>query len=441
MPARVAAVRSCTATLVRMSSPSDASRIFRRVRAISGGTDAPWPGMLCHDAEGERVHVVDAATLPADWAGWRAEADGHLLAPHDVVRRPGGHDVVLPACDETVAGLLDRRARAGIAIGAGEAVTLAVSALRALAELRDAPEEPGQWWVAADGRPLLAAGVGDDPARASCLALLDRLRGDVALACWDEVRQAAGADRLSGLELARAEDALFDEAEPAPLVLAVPAPRLAASARRDEPMFGGEPAAEPWTGRLVRHVDADLADLVSKATTGLWRRAGRPPGSRRPWALAGAAAGVVVVAGMMWPAPGEPSAAEPAVRASPTESAPHPHQTPPVTETDAGDAEARARPGDSVAIGDRLVALLTARRACEGDVACLAGIQDDPARTLPAGPIDEPADRLAVQLVDDLGDVVILQVAGTDGRRQLVVMARQNERWLLRDVHDVAQQP
>ena len=87
--------------------------------------------------------------------------------------------------------------------------------------------------------------------------------------------------------------------------------------------------------------------------------------------------------------------------------------------------------------------LLAQRTACGGEGACLADIQEDPSAVIATGAIDLPADQRTVTLLDDFGGAAVLRVepvsAGPVG--QLVLVIRTDGKWLLRDVHDIAEQP
>ncbi len=86
--------------------------------------------------------------------------------------------------------------------------------------------------------------------------------------------------------------------------------------------------------------------------------------------------------------------------------------------------------------------LLDARIACGGAPDCLATVVAD-ATTLPEGAIDLPAGERTLTLLDDFGDIAVLRLDAADGARpsQMVVILKRDEKWLLRDVSDVAQQP
>ena len=107
---------------------------YRVIRLIAGEAESPWPGALLCTPDGVTGVAVDAAVLGGGWAGWDADPSGHVLCPVDILRRQGGHDVLLPVCTERLEDFLLRRA-GGAELAVGEAVTLAVSLLRGIGEL------------------------------------------------------------------------------------------------------------------------------------------------------------------------------------------------------------------------------------------------------------------------------------------------------------------
>ena len=112
----------------------DPPAALRRLRA----DEAPYPGTL-HAGDPQTVHV-DADLVPA--ALWRCALDGHILAPWDLSRTPGGHAAVMIHCPERLSAW-------SVAAGAraeyrpGEVVTVAVSVLRAAEEARRMGLEAG----------------------------------------------------------------------------------------------------------------------------------------------------------------------------------------------------------------------------------------------------------------------------------------------------------
>jgi hypothetical protein len=65
------------------------------------------------------------------------------------------------------------------------------------------------------------------------------------------------------------------------------------------------------------------------------------------------------------------------------------------------------------------------------------------AAPLTGGAVDRRATGRTVTLLDDFGDIAVLRVDASDASipSQMVVILRRDEKWLLRDVSDVAQQP
>lgn len=134
---------------------------LRRLRA----DEAPYPGTL--RADDPPSVWVEIGDLPEEI--WRAEPDGHVLAPRDIARTADGHVAILPHCVETLARRLDERS-----LSAGEVVTVAVSLLRGAVQARALAIDAGRWWVDAEGRPVLAAG-GHGGWLDDTVALLERM--------------------------------------------------------------------------------------------------------------------------------------------------------------------------------------------------------------------------------------------------------------------------
>ena len=428
---------------------------YRPIRAVRARVDGPWPGVLAHTSAGEAYVLVDADALGPQWRGWDAAADGHVLVPVDVARRSDGHDVVLPVCVERLEEFVRRRA-ARMPLSAGEAVTLGVSVLRGCLQIAAAPETTGDWWLDEAGRPVLATDASPHRALDTSAAVLEQVAVDPRAArTWATALRAVTAERLAVRELEAAEEALFAVATPEPLSTVSLSPRGAAEGapRADASPYGyvahevtQATHASMWQS-LIAGVDNDLAETVSRATTAVWRRL-RPSeqtkrASRRaPWLVGGAVAAAVLAGGALWPTasgvatedPADvvntpaPTATGTAADASPTPTAP------PVARA----AEGSATPDLVQVTGG----LLDARIACGGAPDCLATVVAD-ATTLPEGAIDLPAGTRSLTLLDDFGDIAVLRLDAADGARpsQMVVILRRDEKWLLRDVSDVAQQP
>ncbi|GAA1989262.1 hypothetical protein [Microbacterium pumilum] len=418
---------------------------YRPVRRV-GVEDVPWSGMLVRMAGGESRVLVDADQFAADWAGWAADPEGHVLTALDVARRADGHSLALPLCVERVADFLVRRSSSRVPLSLGEIVTLSVSLIRGVTEIQAAPRMKGQWWLTDAGRPVLVTDVSDAEAVAHTAQLLRTLEGDprcdAALAAG---ARAVESERLSAHDLRTAEEQLFAVADPEPLATSLLGPRAArdffAVDREPATAIDDDPRPFTWVDTIARHVDADLADVVSRATTGVWRRLRRPRAtSRKPWMLAAAAAAAVLAAGLLWPTgAGGPATAE-TQGSDPTAPVRTPTaKTPSPTAGTSVDAGGGAAPADLVAVAN---ALLAARTTCAGEVGCLAGVVLDPAAAFDAGAIDLDPSQRTTTLLDDFGGMAVLRVDGADGAAasQLVVVMLDDDRWLLRDVH-LAKQP
>lgn len=421
---------------------------FREIRAVREREDGPWPGVLVRLATGSVGVLVDAGLFGPDWRGWDAAPGGHVLAPIDLVRTPaGGHDVLLPVCAERLEDFMRRRGARG-ALAPGEAVTLGVSVLRGCAQLLGTPEVTGEWWLDDSGRPVLATGVSSQSAFAAAAAMLEAASVDAAVnRAWGAAVQALSAVRVAARDLSDAEELLFTAADPEPLSTISLRPRravdVAIDPRAPAQRADDVPPRALWQS-LIGSVDADLADTVSRATTAVWRRMRTPTRSRRAPLLVGAAVAATVLAGgALWPsAGGVASADHPSSEATGSSTAP---MSTGGTTTEAVSSEATPMPSEPAAddVTAATAALLDARRTCAGDPGCLREVVADPAAPLGSGVIDAPSAQRALTLLDDFGDIAVLRVDAVDGAlpAQLVVVVRQDEKWLLRDVHDVAQQP
>ncbi|MBW9118925.1 hypothetical protein JNB63_02345 [Microbacterium trichothecenolyticum] len=429
------------------------SRPYRVIRAVRAREDGPWPGTLVRTAGGDAWVLVDAAVLGADWRGWQAAPDGHVLTPVDVVRRVDGHDVVMPVFSERLEDFVRRRA-ARMPLSMGEAVTLGVSVLRGCVQIAGEPDAAGEWWLDDAGRPVLVTDASARRALEASAAVLEEAGVDPpAQRTWQAALRAVTAERVSVRELEAAEEALFALAEAEPLITVSLSPRSATEgvARAHEETrrladVPHEPAPRSMWQTLVAGVDDDLADTVSRATTAVWRRLrrmgdGAKTGPRRaPWLVGGAVAAAVLAGGALWPsasgvATDEGASAAPS--ATPEPGAPVPAGSEPPAPSANG-----APAGEPADLERTTAGLLDARNACAGDAACLAAVTVD-AVPLAGGAIDEPATGRTVTLLDDFGDIAVLRVDAEDASvpSQMVVVLRRDEKWLLRDVSDVAQQP
>lgn len=420
------------------------------LRAVGAG-DYPYPG------------VVRAGVPPRLWADagafaaspvWHADPDGHLLAPLDVARTPEGHAVLLPLCSDRLRVRLERDAP----LTAGEAVNIAVSLVRGGAEAQRLELDVGTWWITDDGRPVLAA-VGRAGWRDETAALL-------RCAAIDQDRPLAAAlEAAAALVLEpRRPPRRWQECEDA--LLAVAAPVALEPRRTPQPARRAvvAPAPEPDTAdvaggvvaalvdRVGRAFDGDLAqrvrDSLSRrhdpaprrrvALTAARRAAGAdeadpPQRSRRMPVLAGAAvAAAVLVGGFLWP-DDEPTAAQPGPSPSASVSGP-------VAEPAIPSASASSAPLTPEAVA---AALLDHLAECTAAGVDCAHVHEDPARPVPAGVATGPADARELSLLDEYGGVTVLRASSTDDDvpEQIVVIVRDGEGWLVRDIYDIADQP
>ena len=428
---------------------------YRIIRRLDAPAEAPWPALLAHDDAGPLL-LVDVPALGGDWPGWRASRDGHLVGASDLVRRADGHYAAFPPFGDRIDDFLTRRGDA--ALTDGECLTLTVSGLRGLAEAGFLPPGPrgGGWWLSDAGRPVFAFhGEGESIAEATRMLLEDvrALASPRLAAVIEEAIDVAAEPTRLARSLPRLEEALFAVASPEPLATTVFAPRRArAAAAADEGAVRNREAPEPTLlSRLAVHVDADLADAFSQATTAVWRRLRTrgAPSRRKPLIVAGLIAGAVLTGGLLWPS-GGPATAGGAPAASPTAAgASASAATTEVTASDAPASDAPApdaagNPGAAEPAGleATLDGLLTSRASCTDD-GCRAALQESPTASFAAGVIDLPRTSRAVTLLDEFGGAAVLRVdaAAGDQPSQLVVIVRRDETWVLRDVYDVQEHP
>ncbi|NHI17188.1 hypothetical protein [Microbacterium excoecariae] len=438
-----------TTTRDARTAPREAEAFLpaRRVRRTVAG-EHPLPAALVQRGEGTWA-VVDAADLDG-WSGWRWADAPHVLAPREILRRAGGHDVVVPSVASSVENLLGARAQSGPAWDRGEAVTLAVAVMRAAAAVD--PETVGSWWLDEDGMPLFCPRAGDaedgdaiPDASARILERLERATDDRVLArALAEARDALATPRSLAASLEGIEAALFDAASARPIRSAAAAGARAGIDRHlaaDDADEGTGLAA--WLARAAGMWDAGLAGILARLSpaerseqAGPGRahprdrarpaKTARRPGRRRaPIVVALGAAAVIVGVGLVWPA-GDPPRASGAI-------ANREGSTP------GGDvvASAPSHPGlagedpalageDPAAAGAALVALW---QDC-------AGTCDQVPSEAVGGSAAHPDVR--VSLVEDYGQVAVVAAEAPGSARQLIVIERAGETWRIRDAYDAA---
>lgn len=317
-----------------------------------------------------------------------------------------------------------RRARSTLPLSPGEAATIAIAVLRGCAETAHR-RTPGAWCLTPFGRPVFIVDGGRDDVFTATASVLERL---IALLTTDE--RPAFARVREGLltEPPRAWDALerrlHAAVEPTPLVLG---PLTPAVEERPLP----DPAPVPPTGWVGTLVDADIAAAVKRAAGGVLGA------HRRRLLLVGAAvAAVALTAGfLLMPATESPppvagiASPEPTRPTAPS-STPSPTDADPTRDTAVGSEAATdaatAAPG-----------LLRSLAAC-GDDACRDALREGTRE--PGEPLLLDPESADVTVIEDFGGVAVVRLA-TGEHAQHVTVVRGDDRWLVRSVRDVANQP
>jgi len=420
---------------------------------------------------------------------WLHAGAEHVAGVRDVLRRPDGHDAVLPWCADRVEVFLGRRMAAERPLSSGETVTLVGSLLRGIVEVGDRGLT-GQWWLTDEARPVFAPGEGT-VCTAAAGALIARLREgcpDRAMnRLLGEIETAAVDQRMVRRSIERWERELTELAAPRALRRDVFAPERvvaidahAVRLHQDADLLAAEPGAlHRLQDRLQDRLLEAGQHMARRVRTGLRRdrrsvvrpgRAGEPSGRvprGRMLIVGGAAAALVLVGGLMWPTPEEDSAAtEKAGEVIPSSASPtapdvgSEPQTGHPASSDAGQA-APLDPAADAALGrdaatspapdavidgsaeQRAAMLLTTVLECarEGDAVCADAVVDGAGATVQERLAGTEANR-TIAAVEDYGDVSVLRL-GESGKRgeQMLVLVMQKDRWLVRDVYDVANQP
>ncbi|WP_394279010.1 hypothetical protein [Microbacterium sp.] len=259
------------------------------LRALSIA-DAPFSGTV--RAGDPPTLWTDAAQFGASPA-WRAVSAEHLLVALDAARTDEGDCVILPHCISRLDQLIGR----GGAADRGAAVTVAVSILRGAAEADalDAPD--GQWWVTAEGKPVLAL-TGCSPWREDAAATLAALDGDDDGGddgggvghdgeSWSElIRRAVdvvGDPRRLRREREDLEAAFFASATPGPLDLEATSAQVqpAATGRsREAAIAENRHPGAPLFDLVARFVDEVFAERLRGAAASLSAVRARRPARR-----------------------------------------------------------------------------------------------------------------------------------------------------------------
>lgn len=352
---------------------------------------------------------------------------------------------------------LRRRSRSAIAFTAGEAVTAAVALLRGCrgATGRFAGT---RWWLRADGCPVAEEEDGEPDAIAATADALERI---AAITDDDATRDMVTRARESVLtrpprEWDAVERRLFQHAGPIPLVLGPLTPVV------EEPPASAVQATPSAPSRVLALIDADLADAVHEVLRDVRERWRRSPVVRFGTMCAAAGAIIVVTGLLMWPTPDGSAASAPGpsesrtVGESPSADAPsafplaadtatdEPTMTPPavsVTPDETATKPDQPTEGSSAASAapvDAARDLFAEIDRCVGDTACVAAHEEDSG--FPHEPLLAGARDADIELIDDFGGVVVVRLSA-DSTTQYVTLVRQKDRWLVRAVRTVADQP
>ncbi|WZH36437.1 MAG: hypothetical protein PIR02_17010 [Microbacterium enclense] len=356
-----------------------------------------------------------------------------------------------PTVTERLDDYLRRRACSGLPLAPGETVTIAVGVLRGCHDAADRARGAA-WGLTARGRPVLVDGPDGEDAVGATATVLAELAPLTASDGRDLIERARDAILTQPPRVwEQWERRLFAWAEPVPLVLGPLAPR-------DDP-GSRETTSVAQTSPFLALVDDDLASMASEAIRRFvdgwrtWRH-------RRALVFGVVAAGVAVVLAMALPS-GErgTASADDSGATTPTHtalstpsvspSASHPRDlTPPPSpesrapEAPAPDAETPGAGTSPAPQADDVIAaaesLLTAWATCADDTSCEQTLREGRAEPGEAPPRDpREAD---ISLVDDFGGLAVVRL--DDGTApQYVTIVRAKDRWLIRAVRTVADQP
>ncbi|MDF2919576.1 MAG: hypothetical protein K0S70_3793 [Microbacterium sp.] len=433
--------------------------------------EVPFAGEILATSDGA-VYRVSAADVPRPV--WAARPDGHLLAVEDVDRIAGTTVAILPLLDTRLCG-----GEQPFDLTPGQAVTLAVSVLRGAAEAAESDCHEGEWWSTTQGRPVLVPS-GDRAWELSSRLVLDRIADAVLPRRIRDRLDEALSDRVTlPFTVPGLEDDLFAVATPEPFAVSVSASSPSARDVREHDT-AGHLGARPGPAPLARDAAAGLVDgevverltdVLSSVRAAVRRVSDRLParrgghgaeaddksggtatGRRRVPVVALAAVATTLVVGLLWPEGGESDNGSASARDVPEDSIMRP--TPrhdaaqetsaaPVPAAEKAPAPVSGAPEDDEEadpVGSAIDELARCWR--EEDEQCRAAILERPDAALPEGVATSAGPREA-NLLDDLGGVEVVRVDDPSGTlpAQVVVLVRRDDKRLVRDVYDVADQP
>lgn len=324
---------------------------------------------------------------------------------------------------ETLDDYLHRRARSTLPLTPGEAATIAIEVVRGCAETAHR-RAPGAWRLTPHGRPVFVSESGRDDVFTATASVLERL---IVLLADDE--RAPFARVREGLltEPPRAWDSLErrlrSAVEPRPLILGPLAPSV-----DEQPI--ADPVPSPsgtWGGSLV---DADIASAVKRAAAGVLGEHRRS----RLLIVGAVVAAVALTAGFLLVPTREPPSPNTTIPTSASTLLPEPRPTP----SDAGEVSGSTLDSDAdVDVATAVPGLLRSLAECADDT-CTTAFREGP-REPDEPPLLDPGSA-ELTVIEDFGGVAVIRLTA-DGRVQHVTVVRGNDRWLVRSVRDVANQP
>ena len=322
---------------------------------------------------------------------------------------------------------LHRRVRSTVALTAGEVVTAAVGLLRGCR--RATGRIDGTiWWLTASGCPVIV----EDPGGPDAVEATAQSLAQLSSAAVDDTTRSI-VDRARESVLTRpprdwdaVEHRLFLHAAPAPLILGPLIPAPEATSPPPSAQHGGPVV------HAIGLVDSDLAEMTKAALHGI-REAWRSSRGLRMMTVGGAAAVLALVAFVCIPrdtpvAP-PPAASTPAPAAVTPQVLPAQASPPPAIDE-------RVPLSDDVVEAARAVFADIAR--CQQDPACVSAFEES--SVFPREPLVDDAAIADIALVDDFGGVTVVRVDSGEST-QYVTLVRQNDRWLVRAVRTVTDQP
>lgn len=424
--------------------------------------ESPYAGTLVRSPTG--VHLlVDPDQIPVGELFWTPREDTHVLRAIDAVHMgASGSDAatgaLVEACREPLEVYIDAREAARAPLTPAECATIMISLLRGVSELRTAGgrEACGAWWLSSTARPVFAILPGGERADAGACRILRRLRVDDAHggAALEAIIALVLADDARSGGIDACERAVFEWAEPGPLrpCSDADAPmRLppSAGAADGDAAWRSSPVAsrdiEPGAfDRLVRGGDGGwqetLSDVAASAR-GALRALRRTPVTDRPRRRGRILAATAVVGAVLAGAftvfvPGSESPLEEVAVAGPRGTA-----SPDASLASAPDSAGEQAEAAATDLPRVTAQMLDAVTTCAGDAACIQTIAERADLTVSAGAATAPAIERSLHLVDEYGDVAVIRAEADGYAPQLIVVARHDDRWLLREVLDLAQQP